>query len=181
MESKTDCKMQWNGIKEGNISSLFRLYELLFTHLLNFGIKYSADVDLSRDLVNEMFMEIWDKHHTLPEVENVQSYLLSYVKRKVARHYYHDELRQKAIHTQQDELHELSYEEFIVNIQSEQHLRSRLKTALQKLTPKQKELVQLKFFDDLSYVEIAERASLTVKTAYNTIYDALKILKKEMK
>lgn len=181
MESRAECKMHWEGIRQGDINALFRLYELLFTHLLNFGIRYSADLDLARDLVNEMFMEIWDKQQALPEVDNVQSYLLSYIKRKVTRHYYHDELRQKAISAQQDELHELSYEEFIVNIQSEQHLRSKLKTALQKLTPKQKELVQLKFFDDLSYIEIAERTSLTVKTAYNTIYDALKILKKEMR
>ena len=179
MESKTDCKIQWNRIRKGDIDAFFYLYEILFSHLLNFGIKYSADSDLSRDLVNEMFMEIWDKHHTLPEVENVQSYLLTYIKRKVIRYYYHDELRQKAIHAQHTESHELSYEEFIVNVQSEQHQRSKLKVALQKLTPKQKELIQLKFFENLSYLEIAECHSLTVKTAYNTIYDALKILRRK--
>ncbi|WP_316804830.1 RNA polymerase sigma factor [Pedobacter nototheniae] len=180
MESKLNLGLHWEGIRAGDVKSLFDLYELLFDHLLNFGIRYSADVDLSRDLVNEIFMEIWDKRDRLPQVENVKSYLLSYVKRKVARHYYHDELRRKAIDGQDADVKELSYEDFIVHVQTEQDMRTRLKNALKKLTPAQTELIQLKFFENQNYIQIAELKSLTVKTAYNTIYDALKILRKEM-
>ena len=43
------------------------------------------------------------------------------------------------------------------------------------------ELIQLKFFEGLTYEQIAERSSQTVKTAYNTIYDAIKMLKKLLK
>ncbi|MCZ4242598.1 RNA polymerase sigma factor [Pedobacter punctiformis] len=180
MESKLNLGLHWEEIRAGNVKSLFDVYELLFDHLLNFGIRYSADVDLSRDLVNEMFMEIWDKKERLPAVENVKSYLLSYIKRKVIRHYYHDKLRRKAIDGQDIDIKELSYEDFIVHVQTEQDMRMRLKNALEKLTPAQSEIIQLKFFDNLNYVQIAELKSLTVKTAYNTIYDALKILRKEM-
>ncbi|MNL23244.1 RNA polymerase sigma factor SigV [compost metagenome] len=76
---------------------------------------------------------------------------------------------------------EMSYEEFIVKVQTDELVRHKLKNALQKLTYRQKQLVHLKFFDGLSYEQIAEQTQQTIKTAYNTIYDALKILRKELK
>jgi len=42
-------------------------------------------------------------------------------------------------------------------------------------------LIQLKFFEGLSYEQIADRTSQTVKTAYNTVYDAIKMLRKILK
>jgi RNA polymerase sigma-70 factor (ECF subfamily) len=41
--------------------------------------------------------------------------------------------------------------------------------------------VNLKFFEGYSYEKIAETTQMSVKTAYNTLYDALKILREELK
>ncbi|MNT57807.1 RNA polymerase sigma factor SigV [compost metagenome] len=76
---------------------------------------------------------------------------------------------------------EMSYEEFIVKVQSDELVKHQLKSALEKLTFRQKQLIHLKFFDGFSYEQIAEQTNQTIKTAYNTIYDALKILRKEFK
>jgi RNA polymerase sigma-70 factor (ECF subfamily) len=56
-----------------------------------------------------------------------------------------------------------------------------LKEALEKLSFRQKQLVNLKFFEGYSYEKIAETTQMSVKTAYNTLYDALKILREELK
>ncbi|MNL55254.1 RNA polymerase sigma factor SigK [compost metagenome] len=76
---------------------------------------------------------------------------------------------------------EMSYEEVIVKVQTDELVRFKLKAALQKLTYRQKQLIHLKFFDGLSYEQIAEQTTQTIKTAYNTVYDAIKILRKELK
>jgi RNA polymerase sigma factor (sigma-70 family) len=76
---------------------------------------------------------------------------------------------------------ELSYEEIIINVQHDEELKRKLHAAMQQLTHRQKELIQLKFFDGLSYEQIAAHTSQSVKTAYNTIYDAIKQLRKLLK
>ena len=76
---------------------------------------------------------------------------------------------------------ESSYEEYITEIQTDLILKEKLTKSLNHLTERQKELLQLKFFDDLDYDEIALRCNISKRTAYNIVYDALKILKDVLK
>lgn len=48
------------------------------------------------------------------------------------------------------------------------------------LTPRQKELIQLRYFDGLSMEEVGKRVGITTKTAYNTLGAALKSLSAEL-
>ncbi|MGE8423914.1 MAG: RNA polymerase sigma factor, partial [Sphingobacterium siyangense] len=76
---------------------------------------------------------------------------------------------------------EMPYEEFVIKVQTNEIIQIRLKEALDKLSFRQKQLVNLKFFEGYSYEKIAETTQMSVKTAYNTLYDALKILREELK
>ena len=78
-------------------------------------------------------------------------------------------------HTAQQE--ESSYEEYLVQLQHSKELKDRLTKALDQLTQREKELMELKFFEDLDYDEIAARCNITKRTAYNIIHAALKTLK----
>ena len=75
---------------------------------------------------------------------------------------------------------QVSYEDYIVGIQTDNSLQLKIRSALKKLTDRQLELIQLRFFEDLDYEEIALRCGITRRTAYNIIYDALKTLKEEL-
>ena len=48
---------------------------------------------------------------------------------------------------------------------------------LDKLPPRQREIIYLKFYKDLSYEEIAVLTSLKVRTVYNTVYQALESMR----
>lgn len=60
-------------------------------------------------------------------------------------------------------------------MQTDELLKQRLKQAMENLTFRQKQLIILKFFDGLTYEDIAKQTNQSIKTAYNTIYDALKV------
>lgn len=81
----------------------------------------------------------------------------------------------------EDDWVEMPYEEFVIKVQTNEIIQIRLKEALEKLSFRQKQLVNLKFFEGYSYEKIAETTQMSVKTAYNTLYDALKILREELK
>jgi DNA-directed RNA polymerase specialized sigma24 family protein len=51
---------------------------------------------------------------------------------------------------------------------------------MKSLTKSQLEIIRLKFFDNLSYAEIATKTSLSIRTIYNLIYEALNHLRESM-
>jgi RNA polymerase sigma-70 factor (ECF subfamily) len=65
-------------------------------------------------------------------------------------------------------------------LQTNEGLKKKLNKAFAKLTPRQKQLLQMKFFDDVDYDEIANVCNITRRTAYNIIHDSLKILRAEL-
>ncbi|WP_344675385.1 RNA polymerase sigma factor [Sphingobacterium kyonggiense] len=178
---KLQLRLMWERIRNGDEAAYFDLYAQLYPELVRFGIRSFGDADLASEATDNVFLSIWEKRANLERVEQVQSYLISILKRKLIRLTERRQKLSKALQAaiDQDEWTEMSYEEFIIRVQSDEIVQFKLKQALNKLTFRQKQIVQLKFFEGLTYEQIAEKTDMTVKTCYNTLYDALKIMRKE--
>ncbi len=183
MKDKLAHHLLWERLRAGDKDAFFDLYSELYYPLVNFGIRVCADADTSSEATDQVFTTIWEKHETLTRVDNVEAYLRTFLKRKLLRILERKRKISDALFNAgaDGDWMEMSYEEFIVKVQSDELVKHQLKSALEKLTFRQKQLIHLKFFDGFSYEQIAEQTNQTIKTAYNTIYDALKILRKEFK
>ncbi|RZJ99308.1 MAG: sigma-70 family RNA polymerase sigma factor [Flavobacterium sp.] len=183
MENKLAHHLLWERLRAADKDAFFDLYKELYYPLVNFGIRVCADADLASEATDLVFTTIWEKHETLTRVDNVEAYLRTFLKRKLIRILERKKKLSIALNnaSADGEWMEMSYEEFIVKVQSDELIKHQLKNALEKLTFRQKQLIHLKFFDGLSYEQIAEQTNQTIKTAYNTIYDALKVLRRELK
>jgi RNA polymerase sigma factor (sigma-70 family) len=172
----------WNGVRENGQDALVNLYEQLYFNLVSYGIRTCGDVEITKDAINDMFLEIWDQRHKLPEVSNVKSYLFTYLRRKIFAGIRQTKKSSEAADAFADTSahHELSYEECIVAIQTSEEVKQKIKRAMATLTPRQKELVQLRYFDGLSMEEVGKRVGITTKTAYNTLGAALKSMSVEL-
>ena len=178
-----DVRSYWDKMRLGDKQALFELYNNMYFHLIRFGLKINADDELVKDCVNQVFLNLWDKRFRLNTVDNVKSYLMTSLRRCMLDQLaYTDKMNAAVSRMGAEEEHaELSYEEIMIAVQQDDELKHKLQLAIKQLTPRQMELIQLKFFEGLTYEQIAERSSQTVKTAYNTIYDAIKMLKKLLK
>lgn len=183
MENKLIHHLLWERLRGGDHDAFFDLYRELYYDLVNFGIRVCGDAETSGEATDQVFITIWEKHAQLNRVEHVGAYLRTFLKRKILRLLERKKKIDDALANAgaEGEWMEMSYEEFIVKVQTDELVRFKLKSALQKLTYRQKQLIHLKFFDGLSYEQIANQTQQSVKTAYNTVYDALKILRKELK
>lgn len=183
MDNKLAHHLLWERLRSADKDAFFDLYSALYYPLVNFGIRVCANADMASEATDMVFTTIWEKHETLTRVDNVEAYLRTFLKRKLLRIMERKRKINDALFNagEDGDWMEMSYEEFIVKVQTDELIKHQLKSALAKLTFKQKQLIHLKFFDGLSYEAIAAQSNQTVKTAYNTIYDALKILRKELK
>jgi RNA polymerase sigma factor (sigma-70 family) len=178
-----DQKVCWNQLRAGNKEALYTLYNDTYFHLFRFGVKITGNDELVKDCINQIFLNLWDKKDRLSEVENVRAYLYM-----ILRNIIIDELAQQgkletALQNKvlEDDKDERPYEDIIIEVQNDEAIKVKLHSAIQKLTPRQIQLIQMRFFEGLSYEQIAESTSQSIKTAYNTIYDAVKMLRKMLK
>lgn len=172
--------LYWEEIRKGNKQSLFDLYNNTYFHLVRYGLKITGNDEIVKDCVMELFLKLWSKHAQLNTVVNVKSYLFTSLKRMLFDQQNYNDKTDTAINNlyDKDDLSELSYEEIIISVQENDHLKMKLFKAMKQLTPKQTELIRLKFFEGLSYEQVALESSQNIKTTYNTIYNAIKILRK---
>jgi RNA polymerase sigma factor (sigma-70 family) len=176
-------KNTWGRMVDGDKEAFMTLYKSHYQGLFCYGFSLSTNRELTKDCIQELFIEIWNTRPSLnKEVKNVKSYLFTWLRRKISR-----ELSRLAKEKFSDELNaeypliQSSYEELLIAFQESEEKKEQLSAALKNLTKKQLEIIRLKFFENLSYRTIAAQTSLTPRTVYNLIYEAIRNLRESMK
>ena len=182
MIPQSTTEESWELLRNGDENALLALYNDHYLGLINFGIKVTGDRAFTNDCITQLLIELWDKRATLPDVENVRSYLLTSLKHKIFFEIKGKQIRDSKLTAIQafENGEELPYEELLIQLQTNEGLKKKLNNAFTKLTPRQKQLLRMKFFDDADYDEIAHVCNITKRTAYNIIHDSLKVLKAEL-
>ncbi len=167
---------------DGDKEAFLSIYHTYYRPLFCYGFKLTADKELTKDCIQELFLDVWKTRSTLnKEVTNIQSYLFTWLRRKISRKQFRvikERTYQRS--TEAIEEKELGYEELLIAFQQTEENKEQLSRALSNLTKKQLEIIRLKFFDNLSYTAISQKTSLTTRTVYNIVYEAINRLRESM-
>ena len=173
----------WHDMIKGDRAAFLAIYQRHYQALFSYGFSLTADRELTKDCLQELFLEIWNTRVALnKEVDNIRSYLFTWLRRKINKEF--DRLKKEKLNDQISEDFEVtqaSYEELLVAFQQSEEKKEGLRQALKKLTKKQLEIIKLKFFENLSCSAIAAKTSLAPRTVYNLIYEALRHLRVSMR
>lgn len=172
----------WRMLLNGQEAAMLALYDAHYIGMFNYGMKLTGNRERASECITQVLLDLWDKRHTLPEVENVRAYLLTCIRHKLMAEVKADRRREQRHHAFEAgrEQTEMAYEQLLISAQSDKTLKQRLEKALAKLAPRQLELLRLRYFEDRDYDEIAVICNVTKRTAYNSIHDAIKILRAEL-
>ena len=172
----------WDNMLKGDKEAFLAIYHNHYQALFYYGFSLTADRELTKDCIQELLLDIWNTRPTLnKEVENIQSYLFTWLRRKISRtqsRLVKEKLYERS--REVDDNKEFSYEELLIAFQQTEEKKEQLTRALSTLTKKQLEIIRLKFFENLSYAAISEKTSLTTRTVYNIIYEAINRLRESM-
>ena len=165
----------------GDQNAFLTIYQNHYQALFCYGISITADKELTKDCIQELFLEIWRTRLTLnKEVGNIRSYLFTWLRRKISFALSGLAKAKSLLVAQDASLNQLSYVDLLIAFQQSEEKKDQLRNALKKLTKKQLEIIRLKFFDNLSYAEIAAKTSLAPRTVYNLIYEGIRHLRENM-
>ena len=127
--------------------------------LLRFATHFLKDEELARDAVQDVFLKLWQKRDTLHEVENIEAFAM-----RMTRNRCLDILRNNKV-VPIDEETDRRLKAETVDVHSKVELSetaSQIARLIGKLPELQRNVMQLRDIEQLSYDEIAEVTGLQV-------------------
>lgn len=167
----------WKEVIRGNQRSYRKLVEEYFNVLYNYGLKFSSDPELIKDTVQELFITVWERRSYLSEKVNIRAYLLSSFRRALFKKL-KSKLKVVDIKNYNGKacFFEIKneVEEGLLAKEKSLLLAKEMAEMINSLPIRQKEVVYLKYFLNLSRDEIAETMSIAPQTVSNILQTALK-------
>jgi RNA polymerase sigma factor (sigma-70 family) len=182
-DQSLDDSTLWLNFKKGNDLAFSILYNKYVQRLYNYGMHSCRDKDLVLDCLQELFTLLWDRREKLSEVTCVNYYLFKSFRRLLMNRL---SVGRKFLISLNDKdsyaFHFApSQEDALIEEEWEIERNKKVRNSLHSLTKRQREAVFLKFFNQLSYHEVAAIMDLHVDSVYNLISKSIDVLRKNLK
>ena len=163
-------------IQKDDRVAFFYIYERYCKRLYGFVLKYLKQKEDAEEIVQEVFVKIWESRGKIDAYSSFESFLFT-----VAYNATISMLRKRASETKYIEhLKSLQHIDNPPDLADEIHfneLNGRVQSLLDELTPRQKEIFRLSREKGLSHDEIAEKLDISVNTVKKHIANTLAFLK----
>lgn len=155
-----------------------QLFKEQFGPLCGFAGGYIRDADAAKEIVQEVFVNLWQRRETIEPGLSVKSYLFTSVRNRCLNYIRDHKKFQSYILDVETEERFPSWEPGYLE---EEETGRKIESALAKLPEKCREVFELSRFEEMKYAEIAEKLGISVKTVEVHISKALRILREELK
>ena len=182
-DQSLDDSTLWLSFKKGNDLAFSILYNKYVQRLYSYGMHSCRDKDLVLDCLQELFTLLWDRREKLSEVTCVNYYLFKSFRRLLMNRL---TVGRKFLISLSDRDSygfdfSPSQEDTLIEEEWETERNKKVRNSLHSLTKRQREAIYLKFFNQLSYHEVAAIMDLHVDSVYNLISKSIDLLRKKLK
>lgn len=161
----------WKKMKEGDQNSFSQIFKFYYPKLYAYGIKLIPFPDFIRDQIQDLFVNIWQNRISLNDVYNLKAYLFVSLRRRI--------LISKRNRLNTNSLDDLSDEdrqtlvfdpnEFIDKEYLSDNIKEKLIKNLNSLPVSQREIIFLRFYNRLTYREIATIVNIKEQSVKNNM------------
>ncbi len=163
----------------GDISAFDELYFLFCSRLQNFVFGLVKVESESEELVQDIFVKIWESRGNIQKHGSFESFLftvaynrtISHLRKKEAKGKYINYIKSIQTEGEEPKLDEkIDFEKF----------KQRLENVIELMPRKQKEVFKLKHFENYSYRQISEELNISVKTVENHLLNSRRFVKRKL-
>ena len=162
----------------GDQSALEELFNYYYPRLYNFSKSFLKIEDGIDDVLQEVFIKIWQNRESIKKTDTFNSYvftitknlLLNELRRKLNDSKTKNEIQNRSL---AEEYHQFEQIEF-------KELKEKLDFEIENLPENQKEIFILSRKEGLSHKEIAEKLKISTKTVEYHIRQSINILKNKI-
>lgn len=166
----------WKNIGDGDRNAYSEAYLVLYERFYNYGSLLTDDITIVEDSIQEVLLGLWLDRERLRSISNPDGYFYSLFRRALVK-----KIKASLRRILQEEWEpEFSADAIIIKKEASRELQQKMKAAIDSLTPRQREAIYLRFYEGLSYEEVAATLDISVKATYKIVARALLNLKEKV-
>ncbi len=163
-------------LKKGDMVAFDTIYNKYCHKLHGFVLRYLKQEEDAEEIVQEVFVKIWESRHRINAYSSFEAYLFT-----IAYNAIISLLRKRVSEAKSREylksLQQIVQAESVIDELQYKKLTQEVKALLEQITPRQKEIFILSREEGLTHKEIAEKLSISENTVKNHLVTALKYLR----
>lgn len=154
-------------IKSGDQKALELLFSIYFPRLNDFARKVIRDNVLSQDIVQEIFVKVWEKRAEIESI-NLEAFLFRLVRNRCIDYIKHlkvvnNRMQEIQLSSKYEELYRIDFVGNEPYVLIEQELKLRIEKTIQSLPERCREVFILSRLNGLKNKEIAEKLNISIK------------------
>ena len=173
-EEKQDVVL-WQALKTGCSTALSEIARIHYANLLRYGLALGFDREGVKDAIQNMFVYIWEHHETLSDVDNTKAYLLFGLRNRLLRE--QKQTKRELTFWQRlcaEKKTQQSSDMDLVDLENDFENHQNIRQTLAQLPPREREVIQLRFYEGLDNEAIATIMGITKQGVANLLVRTLK-------
>lgn len=163
----------WDGTRD----AFRKVFDSCYEDLCRYAFTIVKDYDVAEDIVQSMFMKLWEMRDSVDITTSIRSYLFRSVYNQCINHLEHKEVRAKH---DQSVIAEASRNQLQPGVFPEE-LEENIRKAVDALPPQCRSIFIMSRYEEMKYSEIADKLGISVNTIQNQVCKALKLLREALK
>lgn len=170
----------WKRIKAGETQAYHDLYMQYADILFSFGNIYTKDQDFIKDCIHDLFFDLYKYRKNLSDNDHIRNYLFKSLKRKIQSPP-SGKLKLVYIQSVQEENEKNPSDTDTEDTEYQEENIANIRKAMNKLSERQQEVLNLRFQIGLPYTEIAKILDISVESVRTLVYRSVKTIREELK
>lgn len=170
----------WLRFKDGDLNAFQEIYDGFIPNLHAYGAKLAPGFELLDDCIQELFLELYTHRKNLKTPENLEFYLLKSLRRIV---FHKIKKENRFINLEENLTKSFLFDLELDNYENDNFLQEKIevvKSALAELTTSQREILYLKFYNNLNYSEIGDLLGVRPDSAKKQVYRIIERLRTDL-
>lgn len=171
----------WENLKSGDISALQALYNHHIGALYKYGMVLCHEEDRVKDCIHDMFLAFWNNRAGMTVPSSGKAYLMVSLRRRIfdkgpKRIPVTSPLEEADMDDQSIADPEAQW----IVAEEEAEKQEKLERAMARISDRQREIIHMKYFQQMEYEDIARVMDLNYQSARNLVTRALAALRREL-
>jgi len=166
-------------LQKGNVAAFDSLFEVYSPKLYGFALKYFKNKTEAEELVQEVFVKVWENRQALKSELSFKSYLFTIALNRIRKYFnkkatslrYLESLRTEPEFNESQAVHDEDFESVIKEINF----------IIDQMPPRRREIFMKSKLEGKSSKEIATELNISAGTVDNQVSEALRFIRSQLK
>jgi len=168
---------RWSLFLQGDKQALSEIFLTCYDDLYRYGLRMIREPETIDDCIQNLFLKLWKNRQNLKPVLEIKPYLFRSLRNQIIDML---EIRKPMVSFDQDIdelfIFEFTPEDFIISEQVEKETQSKIIQLLNQLTPRQRQAIYLRYFEDMEFETIAQIMEMKIQSVRNCISRGLQVM-----